>query len=176
MTPLPISLTQINPDEVLRYMGTPPDQAGADLRALVEQCAREVISAARPRGAYRVFDLVPEEGGGGPGVREGLAGGLREELGAGEEDSGGRAETSPESAVRNAPAAPPGRMNPAAASAASPACSSGRRAAVQNTAAAGSTAEQNISPYCRQFLIFCIPPPFNRFATAFEAQNHSRAS
>ena len=44
-------------------MGTPPDQAGADLRALVEQCAREVISAARPRWAYRVFDLVPEEEG-----------------------------------------------------------------------------------------------------------------
>ena len=29
---MPISLTTINPDEVLRYMGTPPDQAGADLR------------------------------------------------------------------------------------------------------------------------------------------------
>ena len=60
---MPISLTTINPDEVLRYMGTPPDQAGADLRALVEACAREVISAARPRWAYRVFDLVPEEEG-----------------------------------------------------------------------------------------------------------------
>ena len=63
MTPLPISLTQINPDEVLRYMGTPPDQAGADLRALVEQCAQEVISAARPRWAYRVFDLTPQAEG-----------------------------------------------------------------------------------------------------------------
>ena len=57
VTPLPISLTTINTDEVLRYMGTPPEQAGADLRALVETCAREVISAARPRWAYRVFDL-----------------------------------------------------------------------------------------------------------------------
>ena len=37
---MPISLTTINTDEVLRYMGTPPDQAGADLRALAEQCAR----------------------------------------------------------------------------------------------------------------------------------------
>ncbi len=63
VTPLPISLTTINPDEVLRYMGTPPDQAGADLRALVETCAREVISAARPRWAYRVFDLTPEAEG-----------------------------------------------------------------------------------------------------------------
>ena len=63
MTPLPISLTQINPDEVLRYMGTPPDQAGADLRALAETCAQEVLSAARPRWAYRVFDLTPQAEG-----------------------------------------------------------------------------------------------------------------
>ena len=60
---MPISLNQINTDEVLRYMGTPPDQAGADLRALVEQCAREVLSAARPRWAYRVFDLTPQTEG-----------------------------------------------------------------------------------------------------------------
>lgn len=57
MTPLPISLTTINTDEVLRYMGTPPDQAGAELRALVEECARDILAAARPRWAYRVFDL-----------------------------------------------------------------------------------------------------------------------
>ena len=60
---MPISLTTINTDEVLRYMGTPPDQAGADLRALAETCAQEVISAARPRWAYRVFDLTPEAEG-----------------------------------------------------------------------------------------------------------------
>ena len=70
MTPLPISLTQINPDEVLRYMGTPPDQAGADLRALAETCAREVLSAARPRWAWRALGLTFE----GDGVR--LEGGL----------------------------------------------------------------------------------------------------
>ena len=60
---MPISLTTINTDEVLRYMGTPPDQAGADLRALAETCAQEVISAARPRWAYRVFDLTPQAEG-----------------------------------------------------------------------------------------------------------------
>ena len=60
---MPISLTTINTDEVLRYMGTPPDQAGADLRALAETCAQEVLSAARPRWAYRVFDLTPEAEG-----------------------------------------------------------------------------------------------------------------
>ena len=32
MLPLPISLTDLQIDEVLRYMGTPPDRAGADLR------------------------------------------------------------------------------------------------------------------------------------------------
>ena len=60
---MPISLTTINTDEVLRYMGTPPDQAGADLRALAETCAQEVLSAARPRWAYRVFDLTPQAEG-----------------------------------------------------------------------------------------------------------------
>ena len=63
MTPLPISLTQINTDEVLRYMGTPPDKADASLRALVDRCAREVLAAVRPRWAYRTFDLTPEEEG-----------------------------------------------------------------------------------------------------------------
>ena len=63
MTPLPISLTQIHTDEVLRYMGTPPDKADASLRALVDRCAREVLAAVRPRWAYRTFDLTPEEEG-----------------------------------------------------------------------------------------------------------------
>ena len=60
---MPISLTTINTDEVLRYMGTPPDRADASLRALVDLCAQEVISAARPRWAYRVFDLTPQAEG-----------------------------------------------------------------------------------------------------------------
>ena len=44
-------------------MGTPPEKAGADLRALADQCARAVISAARPRWAYRTFSLSFEDGG-----------------------------------------------------------------------------------------------------------------
>ena len=63
MTSLPIALTQLNTDEILRYMGTPPDQAGAELRALAEECAREMLAAARPRWAYRVFDLEFALGG-----------------------------------------------------------------------------------------------------------------
>ena len=63
MTLLPISLNKIDIDEVLRYMGTPPEKAGADLRALAEACGREVMAAARPRWGYRVFDLTPQEEG-----------------------------------------------------------------------------------------------------------------
>ena len=75
---------------------------------------------------------VPDDAEEETGLLDELAAGLLEELGACEEDSGALAATSSERSVRNASAAPPGRMNPAAASAASPACSSGRRAAVQN--------------------------------------------
>ncbi len=108
---------------------------------------------------------VPDDTEEETAVLEELAAGLLEEIGACEDETAGAlATTSSESSVRNASAAPPGRMNPAAASAASPACSSGRRAAVQNTATAASAAEQNIRPYCRQFFMFCIPPPFNRLA------------
>lgn len=113
---------------------------------------------------------VPEETAEEAGVLEELAGSL-EEIGAWEDETAGvLATVSSEKSVRNASAAPPGRMNPAAASAASPACSSGRRAAVQNTATAASAAEQSIRPYCRQFFMFCIPPPFNRFGPAFDVQ------
>ena len=67
---MPISLTQLNIDEILRYMGTPPERAGADLRALAEEAAQEVLAAARPRWTYRVFSLSFEP----EGVR--LEGGL----------------------------------------------------------------------------------------------------
>ena len=63
MTPLPISLNQINTDEVLRYMGTPPDKADTSLRALVDRCAREVLAAVRPRWTWRLFDLTLEADG-----------------------------------------------------------------------------------------------------------------
>ena len=44
-------------------MGTPPEKAGADLRALVDRCAQEVLAAAQPRWAYRTFSLSFEDEG-----------------------------------------------------------------------------------------------------------------
>ena len=34
---MPIALGELDLDEVLRYMGTPPSQAGPELRALAEE-------------------------------------------------------------------------------------------------------------------------------------------
>ena len=67
---MPITLTQLNEDEALRYMGCPPEKADAPLRALVSGCAREVLAAARPRWAWRALGLTF----GADGVR--LEGGL----------------------------------------------------------------------------------------------------
>ena len=67
---MPITLTQLNEDEALRYMGCPPEKADAPLRALVAGCAREVLAAARPRWAWRALGLTF----GADGVR--LEGGL----------------------------------------------------------------------------------------------------
>ena len=63
MLPLPISLTDLQIDEVLRYMGTPPDRAEPAIRKLAEGCARELLGVVRPRWAARTFELTPEEGG-----------------------------------------------------------------------------------------------------------------
>ena len=58
-----IAVTQLNIDEVLRYMGCPPDKADPATRALAEECAAELQKAAVPRWACRVFDLTMEEDG-----------------------------------------------------------------------------------------------------------------
>lgn len=60
---MPITVTQLNMDEVLRYMGCPPDRAEPSTRALVQACAGQLLQAARPRWAYRVFDLSFEAQG-----------------------------------------------------------------------------------------------------------------
>ena len=41
----PITLTPPDRDEVLRYMGTPPEQAGAPLLALVYNCCMQMLAA-----------------------------------------------------------------------------------------------------------------------------------
>ena len=58
-----ITLSQLNTDEVLRYMGTPPEQAGKDLRRLVADCSAQLLTAIRPRWASRLCRIEPEPNG-----------------------------------------------------------------------------------------------------------------
>lgn len=57
------ALTRLNTDEILRYMGCPPERADAGLRAQVEDCAGELLGAVRPRWRERTVELSFEEGG-----------------------------------------------------------------------------------------------------------------
>ena len=67
---MPVAVTQLDIDEVLRYMGCPPEKADALLRAQVEACARELLEVIRPRWSWRVVGVGFEP----EGVR--LEGGL----------------------------------------------------------------------------------------------------
>ena len=60
---MPIALTQLNTDEVLRYMGCPPDRADLATRTLAEECGAELLRAVRPRWVWRVEELTPEDSG-----------------------------------------------------------------------------------------------------------------
>ncbi|MGM9618304.1 MAG: methionine synthase [Oscillospiraceae bacterium] len=60
---MPVSVTALPIDEILRYMGCPPEKADAATRALAESCAAEVLGTITPRWAYRVFDLTFEPEG-----------------------------------------------------------------------------------------------------------------
>ena len=60
---MPITLTQLNTDEVLRYMGCPPDRADPATRTLAKECGTELLRAVRPRWVWRAEELVPEDGG-----------------------------------------------------------------------------------------------------------------
>lgn len=59
----PINLTPPNADEVLRYMGTPPEAADKALRTLVADCSAQLLKVVQPRWTYKVFDLSFAEGG-----------------------------------------------------------------------------------------------------------------
>ena len=67
---MPVTVTKLNTDEVLRYMGCPPEKADAPLRARVESCTRELLEVVQPRWSYRVVGVTFEA----EGVR--LEGGL----------------------------------------------------------------------------------------------------
>lgn len=60
---MPIALSELNMDEVLRYMGVPPEKAEPSIRSLAQVCAGELLAAVRPRWAYRVYEIALEEGG-----------------------------------------------------------------------------------------------------------------
>ncbi|MBR4099016.1 MAG: methionine synthase [Clostridium sp.] len=53
----PIAIDRLDLDEVLRYMGCPPERAGAGERELAEECAQALLAAARPRWTGRVLSL-----------------------------------------------------------------------------------------------------------------------
>ena len=58
-----ITLTPPDRNEVLRYMGTPPEQADEGLRTLVDTCSAQMLSAVCPRWTYRLSPLRFEADG-----------------------------------------------------------------------------------------------------------------
>jgi hypothetical protein len=58
-----IVIQALDRDEILRYMGCPPDRADPATTALADRAAAEILRAIRPRWAYRVFALTLEEDG-----------------------------------------------------------------------------------------------------------------
>lgn len=58
-----LTLSAPDTEEVLRYMGMPPEQADDATRSLADQCAGELLSVATPRWCGRVFDLSFEQNG-----------------------------------------------------------------------------------------------------------------
>lgn len=60
---VPVTISHVDTSEVLRYMGCPPEKAGGELRALVEDCAGELLSVVRPRWAWREVALTHEAEG-----------------------------------------------------------------------------------------------------------------
>lgn len=58
-----ITISHLDSREILRYMGCPPDKAGEELRNLVADCSRQVLDTLRPRWAWRLLEVKPEEDG-----------------------------------------------------------------------------------------------------------------
>lgn len=58
-----IILSTPDRDEVLRYMGVPPQKADAAACALVDECAGQLLNAATPRWCGQMFDLSVEPDG-----------------------------------------------------------------------------------------------------------------
>lgn len=58
-----ITLDKINREEALRYLGIQGRTPDGSTLALVEQCEKELLAAARPGYIYRCFTLRKAEGG-----------------------------------------------------------------------------------------------------------------
>lgn len=58
-----IELGQLNRQEALRYMGHGGAEPNERLSALIDDCEREVLSAAQPRFVYKVCEIANEGGG-----------------------------------------------------------------------------------------------------------------
>lgn len=58
-----LTLSDLNIDEVLRYMGVPPEKADSGTCALARDCALQLTREVRPRWIYRICSLSPESGG-----------------------------------------------------------------------------------------------------------------
>lgn len=60
---MPVAVEQLNPDEVLRYLGCPPERADEALRRQIDACTRALLGVIRPRWSWRVLALGLEEAG-----------------------------------------------------------------------------------------------------------------
>ena len=58
-----LSISDLNINEVLRYMGCPPNLADEGLRSLAQQASGQILREARPRWAWRCFDVAEESEG-----------------------------------------------------------------------------------------------------------------
>ncbi|MBE6972624.1 MAG: methionine synthase [Ruminococcaceae bacterium] len=58
-----IVLSPPDRNEILRYMGTPPEQADVGLLSVVDICSAQMLSAIRPRWTYRLSPVRFEDAG-----------------------------------------------------------------------------------------------------------------
>lgn len=57
------SFSSLEPCEILRYMGCPPDQADTALKDMVTTCACTLLETACPRWTHRCFSITQEPDG-----------------------------------------------------------------------------------------------------------------
>ena len=58
-----VRLEELNKSEALRYMGCKDGAPDENIRALMDQCEKELLGAIKPAFVYRVFDIEDTEDG-----------------------------------------------------------------------------------------------------------------